>query len=324
MEDLVNEFSSYAIEDIGQSIGSSAPCGLMQKPSPKKQPSSDALDEQSSNCKKYSPPLFPSYKSKLNYSVNLNSNLPDSIIPASQITSKGAPKTRHRYSTRSSSIVLKSNSLALSDSESTLSDDTKGNSFFNERKQPRNKKSKRKKPEKEQQQQSLIYRSYIPISDNNNDQYYGKRKRSTTITQNTYESTGSQMSSYTANKLKKNEYGLSMQCDFNDKNSKLGKFSGLPPQQNDHKMELDEDQEDSTSLSEESSLSDPRFLEADDEQSDYYEVSNFQRKNNNQRQYGRTSLDKTSNPFSILSSTPTTSSVLWKRRRRNLPNNHFN
>lgn len=189
---------------------------------------------------------------------------------------------------------------------------------FSERKQPRVKKSKRKKPDKDTQ----LY-PYIPIS-NDNDQYYGKRKRSTTITQNTYEPTsGSQMSNYTVNKLKKNEFNdLTMQCDF-DKGSKikLTKFV----QQNENKMELDDEQEDSTSLSEESNLSDPRFhdVEADDEQSDYYEVSNFQRKNNNRRQYGRTSLDKkASNLFSPLS--PSTSSVLWKRRRRNLPNNHFN
>lgn len=87
----------------------------MQKPISKKQSSNDQY-------KKHSPPpQFSSYKSKLNYSVNL------SIVPPTQISSssKNTSKTRHRYSTRSSSILLKSNSLALSDSESTLSDDTK-------------------------------------------------------------------------------------------------------------------------------------------------------------------------------------------------------
>lgn len=80
----------------------------------------------------------------------------------------------------------------------------------------------------------------------------------------------------------------------------------------------DEGQEDSTSLSEDSNLSDPRF-EADDEQSDYYEVSSTLQKKN--RQYGRTSLEKTSsfgivNPFSMLSSTsPSTSSTIWKKKK---------
>lgn len=174
-----------------------------------------------------------------------------------------------------------------------------------ERKQTRVKKSKRKKADKD----ACQYYSNIN----------GKRKRSTTLTQNE-PATGSQMSSYTVNKLKKNEFnelGLPMQCDFD---SKTNKFI----HQNENKMELDDDLEESTSISEESNLSDRGFLEADDEQSDYYEVSNFQKKNNNQRQkYGR-NLDKTPNPFSMFSSTsPSTSSVLWKRRR-NLPSNHFN
>lgn len=115
-----------------------------------------------------------------------------------------------------------------------------------------------------------------------------------------------------------------MQCDsFNKTGGKLTKFVV----QNENEMDLDgEQEEDSTSLSEESNLSDPKF-EADDEQSDYYEVSSSLQKKNRAR-YGRTSLDKPSfaNPFSMLSSTsPSTSSSIWKRRRRNnLPGNHFN
>lgn len=182
------------------------------------------------------------------------------------------------------------------------------------------KKSKRKKPEKDVAQ---LY-PYIPIS--NSDQYFGKRKRSTTITQNSYEhSNSSQLSSYTANRLKKSE-SSAMQCDsFGSKTGgKLTKFVV----QNENEMDLDGEQdEDSTSLSEESNLSDPKF-EADDEQSDYYEVSSSLQKKNRAR-YGRTSLDSKpsfANPFSMLSSTsPSTSSSIWKRRRRNnLPNNHFN
>lgn len=193
--------------------------------------------------------------------------------------------------------------------------------FHSERKQQRVKKSKRKKPEKDVAQ---LY-PYIPIG--NSDQYFGKRKRSTTITQNSYEhSNSSQLSSYTANRLKKNDSSR-MQCDtFNKAGGKLTKFVV----QNENEMDLDAEQdEDSTSLSEESNLSEPkssREFEADDEQSDYYEVSSLQKKN--RQRYGQTNLDKPSfaNPFSMLSSTsPSTSSSIWKRRRRNnLPSNHFN
>ena len=74
---------------------------------------------------------FP-YKSKLNPSEPPRETMLDSAgLP--QSIGKSQPKpNRHRYSTRSSSILLKSNSLALSDSESTLSEDTKGGSgnFF--------------------------------------------------------------------------------------------------------------------------------------------------------------------------------------------------
>ena len=109
------------------------------------------------------------------------------------------------------------------------------------------------------------------------------------------------------------------------------KFTAAAAVQNENKMDCDEEhEEDSTSLSEESNLSnlsDPRF-EADDEQSDYYEVSSNLQKKNRQRHFGRTSLEKSSsfgivNPFA-MSASPSTS--IWKRRRRNpnLPNNHFN
>lgn len=112
-----------------------------------------------------------------------------------------------------------------------------------------------------------------------------------------------------------------MQYDFDDK-SKLSK------------MEIEE-QEKSSSLSEESNLSDPRF--ADDEQSDWPSNEYSSLKKN--RKYGRTSLEKTSsfgmpnvNPFSMLPSSPSTSNFLWKVKKRrknmnlplNLPNNHFN
>ena len=109
--------SSLFRSDIG-----SAPCGLPYR-----------FNEREERSTKQSSPQhsFP-YKSKLSMNESSRETMLDPTgLP--QSISKSQPKpSRHRYSTRSSSILLKSNSLALSDSESTLSEDTKGggNNFF--------------------------------------------------------------------------------------------------------------------------------------------------------------------------------------------------
>ncbi|RWS07292.1 hypothetical protein B4U79_03188 [Dinothrombium tinctorium] len=242
-------------------------------------------------------------------SVNLILNAGNKVKKSS--SQKSAQKKSNKPVARSASILLRSKVLVLSDSDSEEFD---ANGIGNEEdrlrlttglvynclsltRKSRMKKHKRKKDEKEHKF------SQLSISQSNYNQYYGKRKRSTSLFAN----------------------GVDEGAHSNDATSSAF---------NQHQsMDCDDSSAESSSLSESECETD-HFVEADDEQSDFYEVMS----RTSEDPSTRTTLKCTSkskyyhsipiprNPFASVPTTPSSSfnslnssstSILWKRRRRN-------
>ncbi|XP_053214618.1 uncharacterized protein LOC128397875 isoform X1 [Panonychus citri] len=241
---------------------------------------------------------------------------------------------------RSASILLRSKKLILSDSESEDGGDKSGDPLClippqsKEMKEipgpfgdypaslSRKHRMKKQKRKKESKDERLF--GQLCVGQSNFNQYFGKRKRSTTV--NNQQSTSG---------------GIDETHGMNDDHGNNGGNSNSY-QLNSMDCESQSDC-DSSSLSESVCDSD-HFAEADDEQSDFHEVMSRSKKdicqpsssnncgpigNSTSKPIFRTkyspSIPIPQNPFASVPSTPSSSynsltggsSVLWKRRRRN-------
>ncbi|RWS27567.1 hypothetical protein B4U80_05187 [Leptotrombidium deliense] len=223
---------------------------------------------------------------------------------------KSNQKRQNKPVSRSASILLRSQVLVLSDSDS---DDFGNSNAGNEEdklrlttgqvynclsltRKSRMKKHKRKKDEKEHKF------CHLTIGQSHYNQYYGKRKRSTSVFANVTDDTTHTTVS-----------GDSASNAFNQHQS----------------MDCDDSSADSSSLSE-SEIESDQIAEADDEQSDFYEVISRSNKEMSAKSFQKGKLHHSvpipRNPFASVPSTPSSSfnsmssssaALLWKRRRRN-------
>ena len=255
-------------------------------------------------------------------SGNLNDNL-DSRNDQTASTSGSNYKTKSgKPVARCASILLRSKGLILSDSDSEEIDESPEHKRANESIESGHQASSlsisRKHRMKKQKRKTDKAENQLSIASYNHNQYFGKRKRSTSLFSHSVEdASGSTNENKTGNV---NESHLPADVTTNRQ----------------QKMDCDSQSYDSSSLSE-SLYSSDQFFDADDEQSDFYEVisrTGHQQKvssaNQKYQKQGKskyhTSIPIPKNPFASVPSTPSSScnssnclssALIWKRRRKN-------